>query len=238
MSHQLRLVAAPDAEPLTAAEARALLNIPESEVSDATLNVLIKAARQMFDGANATYGRAFITQTWDLTIDAFYGSGGSQESGFKSSEDAWSHFIRRCGWPGVTIPLSPLQSVTSITYLDTNGATQTVDPANYAIVQGEPAHVVLSLAGSWPATAYFPGAVTIRFIAGYGDAGSDVPQNARMAIVMQISHLRSLSQQNLFLSSEEIPGVISQSWTVGSGAGVALSSASAALMEGLRVLGE
>jgi hypothetical protein len=79
------------------------------------------------------------------------------------------------------------------------------------------------------------GAVRIRFIAGYGDAGSDVDERIRMAICLQISHLRSLTQQNLFLSSKETPGVSRRSWTVGPNAGAALSDAAMALLNNLRV---
>lgn len=233
----LTLVSAPAVEPLTAAEAKARLNIGD-EVSDPVVSALITAARLMFDGSSAAYGRALITQTWDLTLDRFdcY-PGRPLETGFHPGvlDSYWSQY--RSSNRGIVIPLSPLQSVTSIKYLDTDSAEQTLDPSNYLVQKGEPSRIVLSTTGSWPSTAAVPNAVTVRFVAGYGDAGADVPETARMAIALQVSHLRSLAQRNLFVNHEEIPGVRSVGYTVGGGAGQAIGDAAKALMEGLRVLG-
>ena len=57
-------------------------------------------------------GRALLTQTWDMYLDEFPCAG------------------------EIIIPLSPLQSVTSVSYVDQHGATQTWASANYRIVSG------------------------------------------------------------------------------------------------------
>lgn len=230
----LNLVTAPTVEPLTAAEARARLNLG-SEVPDAVMNAFISAARQMIDGADGWLGRAINTQTWDLVVNQFQGHAPPLEKGFYPRQ------YRDCGdrpygqSAGIPILLPPLQSVTSVKYLDTDGAQQTLDPATYVVQSGTPSHLVLANGASWPSISTLPGSVTIRFIAGYGPKGSDVPETIRTAVALQASYLRTLGKGDLFLSREEIPGVSSKSWTMGGGAELALNAAVMALLGNLRV---
>lgn len=233
----LQLVTAPAVEPLTATEAKARLNIG-SELTDAVMGAFITAARQMIDGATGVLGRAVNTQTWDLIVDDFGGcwtrpleKGFYPDVGYELSYQNRTRQQKQ----GIVIPLPPLQGVTSVKYLDSDGVQQTLDPSIYVVQKGEPSHVVLAVGQSWPSISTMPGSVTVRFVAGYGDKGSDVDERIRMAVALQASYLRSLSKQDLFLSREESPGVLSQSWTVGSGAGDAISGAALALLQGLRV---
>jgi hypothetical protein len=238
----LQLVTTPPVEPLTVAEARARLNIG-SELTDAVISALISAGRQMIDGADGWLGRALITQTWDLVLDHFSGMNRPLETGFYGSSDHGSyaggyddiHRMRRHRH-GIVIPLPPLQSVTSIKYIDTDGAEQTADPATYLLKKGTPSHIVLASGATWPSVnPTISGSVTIRFVAGYGDEGRDVPETIRTAIALQVSHLRSLTQQNLFLSGESITGVIDRRWTMGGGAETALNGAVQSLLNSYRV---
>lgn len=100
--------------------------------------------------------RAFITQTWD-----------DKRRGFPSSGEA------------IWLPKPPLVSVTSVTYVDTNGATQTWSASLYTVdaPAGPKARggcLVPNYGESYPATRDQVNAVTIRFVAGYG-AASTVP---------------------------------------------------------------
>lgn len=208
MRQQLVLVTAPAAEPLSAAEAKARLGIG-SELSDTVVDALIKGARQSIDGAEGWLGRALVTQTWDLILDAF-----------PADE--------------IPLPLPPVQSVTSITYLDAAGSSQTVDPADYELVKGAPARVRPDYDASWPSARGCRGEVTVRFVAGYG-AAEDVPEPIRNAIALQVAHLRSLMAQNLFLRSEVVEGVGSFDYFVSEAAGRALGAAADALLAPYRV---
>ena len=67
---RLVLVTPPAVEPLTAAEAKARLNIGD-EVSDEVMNAYIMAARQRIDGADGYLGRALNTQTLAGPADTF-----------------------------------------------------------------------------------------------------------------------------------------------------------------------
>lgn len=107
--------------------------------------------------------RPLITQTWKLTLDQFPG---------------WADAI--------SIPLPPLQSITTIKYYDTAGVLQTMDAADYIVdAQSEPARVTPTIDDSWPQTQERVGAVEIVFVAGYG-AASDVPRRFKEWMLMQV----------------------------------------------------
>lgn len=127
--------------------------------TDPLLNVLIASAR---DAAEQELHRYLITQTWDFYFDEF-------------PKEAPYEFI-----------LPPLSSVTSITYVDEDGATQTLAASVYSVdAKSRPARISLAYDQSWPDTRVQNNAVTIRFIAGYGAAAA-VPQRVKMWMLMRI----------------------------------------------------
>ena len=110
--------------------------------------------------AQLNLNRAIITQT----IDSYY--------------DCFQNFFE----------LPPLQSVSSITYLDSNGDSQTLATSQYVVdSKSIPARVTPAYGVSWPSTYDQTNAVTIQFIAGYG-AASDVPESIKQWIKLQVSH--------------------------------------------------
>jgi uncharacterized phiE125 gp8 family phage protein len=187
---RLVLVTPPTVEPLTAAEARARLNIG-AEVSDDVMNAYITAARQRIDGADGWLGRAINTQTWHGKADAFPAG-------------------------RIYIPLPPLQTVT-VSYLDSADVAVTlVEGVDYQIVQAQRPYIVPLTA--WPAVTGFDG-VTIEFVVGYGDAGSDVPEPIRTAVALGAGHLRSISSRDLSISEETEEGIGSTRYVVSQNAG-------------------
>lgn len=138
----LKLVTAAAIEPVNLAQAKIAAAIL-GNTDDGLLQVLITAAREQ---AETITHRALVTSTWDLTLDAFP----------ESSEEA------------IELPLPPLQSVMSITYLDGDGATQIMDSGDYAVdTSSEPGSVYPAYGASWPSTQDVRNAVTVRFVAGY-----------------------------------------------------------------------
>jgi len=167
MSASLELVTAPAVEPVSLQEARDHLRAIEDTAGteDAVIAGLIKRARELFDGRDGFLGRQLITATWDLTIDEF----------------PIGDFI--------DLPLAPVQSITSITYIDTSGNEQTLDSGVYSLskdLTNQP-RVWLTYTGEWPDTRDIQEAVTIRFVAGYG-LQADVPEPIRAAILLMIGH--------------------------------------------------
>lgn len=144
---------APGVEPVTAAQIKTWLNISVSTY-DAQLAILIKAAREEVEKRT---GRALITQTITLYLD-----------GFPTGD--------------ISLPKPPLQSVTSVKYYDGDGVQQTVDTGDYIVdTSKQPGRVGLAAGAYWPSTQLRAKAVEIIYIAGYGDASTNVPGMLQLA---------------------------------------------------------
>lgn len=156
----LKLIAAPAVEPVLLTDAKTQLAIDDTD-SDTVLTRRCTSAREWAE--NFLQG-ALISQTWELVLDAFpYGP--------------------------IPIGRPPLQSVTSIKYLDADGVQQTLDAADYVVdIDSDPGRVYPAYGKSWPSTQSIENAVRIRFVAGYGDAGADVPNPIKEAILIAIGH--------------------------------------------------
>ena len=161
----LSLVTAPTAEPVSLDEAKTHLRVTGND-EDLLIDALIKAARQHVEGRDGWLNRALITQTWDLFLDCFP----------KSSELP------------IVVPLPPLQSITSITYLDGAGASQTWVVTDYTVdAKSEPGRITPAYGKSYPSTRNVMNAVTVRFVAGYGGPVA-VPGPLKLALGALVAH--------------------------------------------------
>lgn len=154
-----RLITPPAATPVTLAEAKQQLRVDHAD-EDAKIEALIAAATSYLDARSGVLGRCLVTQTWELTLDAF------------PAEE-------------IEIPLGPVQSVASVTYVDTAGATQTVNASDYYLDNASPTAWVMPEI-TWPSTMAAANAVAVRFIA--GTAVADVPPAIRHAVLLLVSH--------------------------------------------------
>lgn len=155
------LVTEPDSEPVTRDEIKTQLRIDHSD-EDTFIDGLITAARKYVE--EATF-RALVTQTWKLNLEA---------------------------WPTgdeIEIPKPPLQSVSSVVYLDEAGASTTWASSNYIVDADSPrGRVVLANNKSWPTeTLYAVNPIQITFVAGYGLAAA-VPAQLKHCIKLLIGH--------------------------------------------------
>lgn len=152
---------APAIEPVTLAEMQTQLRI-DSGLDDSTLSILITAARENVEHYQK---RQHITATWAMTLDAF------------PSGD-------------IVLPWPPLIAISSISYEDVAGATQTWLSANYQVdITGEYGTVSPIPTATYPSTeAGRKNAVTVTYTAGYGTTASDVPQSTRLAVMMLGAH--------------------------------------------------
>ena len=153
----LVLVSGPSEEPVTLAQAKAHCRADGSD-DDALITALIVAARQR---AEHETGRAFCTQTWKLTLDAFPVA-------------------------AIAVPVPPLVSVTSVKYVDPAGTLQTLSGSAYS-VHTNPLIGLIAPAynTSWPATRDDYEAVTVDFTVGYGAAAA-VPQAIKQWMLLAI----------------------------------------------------
>lgn len=162
----LSLITAATESPISVAEAANQLNITGSD-DDAFLESLIAGVTAYFDGNNGILGRALLTQTWDLKLDRFP----------YSDADA------------IYMPLPPLQSVTHIKYIDSDGSLQTWDSSNYVVdTASQPGRIYLAYNKSWPDTRDIRDAVIVRFVCGYGAAATSIPKDIKQCLLGMISH--------------------------------------------------
>lgn len=161
---------APVASPVSVAQAKEHLRISQSETADdSMIQRYIEAATDLVE---RELGRVLVQQTWTLKLDAF---------------------PRGCGARGrfIELPKVPARSVSSITYVDTNGATQTLASDQYAVHADDWQPFVSEAYGvTWPSTRAQPDAVTVTFVAGYAPAGTSVdvniPQTIKHAILLHV----------------------------------------------------
>ena len=172
----LQLVTPPVDEPVTLAEAKLHLRVDFDE-DDALILALISAARQ---AAETITGRQFITARWKMVLDRFTGQEGmanSCESNFSLPSHAL--LLSKC----------PVQTITSIQYLDMNGVMQTMPPAEYVLDAAcEPARVTPVFGQIWPVSLPQIGAVNVTFDAGYGSP-EDVPEGIKSWIKIRVGSL-------------------------------------------------
>lgn len=173
----LKLITAPATEPVTLAEAKAQCRVDGAD-EDALITALIVAARQEAEHA---LGRALITQTWERVVDAF-----------PQAE--------------LELGMPPVQSITSITYVDQAGSTQTLAGAAYVLdADSTPAFVLPAVTYSWPDTLDTANAVRVRFVAGYGNAAA-VPQAIKTWVLMRVATLYKFREEAAVgVSVTEVP---------------------------------
>jgi uncharacterized phiE125 gp8 family phage protein len=157
----LTLITPPTTEPLSTGETKHFLRVDTTN-DDALIDGLIVASRQY---AEAKQKRQLISATWKLQGDQFP-SGGT-----------------------ITLPLPPVSSVTSVEYVDTNGASQTFSADAYTVdTASEPARIVLNPNYSYPSLQQVANAVSITFVCGYASPSS-VPAATRQAMLLYCGHL-------------------------------------------------
>jgi len=167
------LITAPATPVLTTAEAKDQARIDHDE-EDTLVARLVATATAYFDAKDGVTGDALISQTWRLTL-------GNLEI---VDRVFFPIFPARSTSP-INLPITPAQSITSIKYY-LDGALETLDASNYRLINGE---VYLTDTGSWPAMDIREDALQIEYVAGYGDAASDIAQTTRHGIAMMVAYL-------------------------------------------------
>lgn len=133
--------------------------VVENSEDDTLLQEYAEAATNDLEEATA---RSFLNKTYDLTLD---------------------------DWPRdqIEIPLAPVVSVASVTYIDGDGDSQTWASSNYVVDKArEPGRIVPAWGQTWPVIRSRPGAITVRFTAGYGTTAATVPAKAKQAVRLYV----------------------------------------------------
>lgn len=164
------ITSGPAVEPITTAQAKTHLRVDTAD-EDSYIAGLVTLARQWVEEmANL----CLITQTVTEKFDNFPYNGGY-----------------------LTLAKAPVQSITSITYVDTNGATQTWSSAAYEtdLIQ-KPPRILPVYGGTYPSSRLQLSPITVTYVAGYGDEGTDVPEPIRHAMKLLIAELYEGRENN------------------------------------------
>lgn len=189
----LKRTVEPLAEPISVDELKTHCKIEVTAEDASELPILIAAAR--IDCENYL-SAAFITQTWQWALDSFRmppWHQGHFYSGPLGLGLAWDNAVQNgdAASPSATygdllvLPRPPLKTLSSIAYTDLAGAGQTLGSGSYQLdAISRPARLAPAYGTIWPLTRPQLNAVVIQMINGYGDAGSSVPANIRMAVLL------------------------------------------------------
>jgi uncharacterized phiE125 gp8 family phage protein len=144
----------PDEEPVCVDDVKNDLRIDFPD-DDGIIGENIQAARQYIE--EQLIWQAMLTQT---AVDKFDNFGGE-----------------------FALHWAPVQTITSIVYLDGNGDSQTLSTDVYELAYDNGEGIVRTKDGQvWPTTQLHQDSVTITYVAGFGDDPSDVPVSIRKAI--------------------------------------------------------
>ncbi len=159
------LVTPTTAEPVTLGECKTQANIFHSDDDGYISGVLIPAAVQSVE---SWCNRQLMPATWRLDLDGFPTN---------STEP-------------IQIPRPPLTSVSSITYTDTAGTSQTWSTASYVVTvggEGEFGKVEPAYGEIYPVARDAPNTVSITYVAGF-TAAAAVPAITKLAIRTLVAH--------------------------------------------------
>lgn len=191
----VRVVEEPAVEPISIEEARSHLRIhafgsPDEHPDDGQImNVYLPAAREWCE---AYSGQLLAEQTVEMQMLAFP----SRTSFY--------------------LPIGPVHSITSVVYLDADGAETTMTETTEYLtrIYNGRAAVYLPDDVLWPTTLSYSSAwraeptVFVRYVAGYTTLSPDefpLPRSARAAILLVLGHLYENREQTADKKFEEIP---------------------------------
>lgn len=164
MKYAIKLTTEATEEPITLDAAKEHLRVPTSDEDANIAGIYIPAARQRIE---AELGRCLITSTFRLNLDSF-----------------------PAGTCPIMVPVNPVQSITSIQYITSEG-TQTIAASDYVVnTDTEPCEIHPTWGSIWPTVLKRTESanVSVEFVAGYGASGASVPAAIRQAMLLLVGH--------------------------------------------------
>ena len=154
-----KVTTAPAIEVWTLSEVKNYLKV-DTSADDTLITTLLQSAREV---AERYLNQALITQTITEKLD-------------------------RLSNTTIYLSVSPVLSVLSFQYADSQNTTQTYNASNYIVDTFEkPARLSLAYGKTWPTLYGNINDVTIVYTAGYGATAASVPMQIRQAILMMIA---------------------------------------------------
>ncbi len=175
-----KLITPPTSLPLTDEELRNAIRYDGTD-HDEQLAGLCAAAAEFVQRET---GLQLMPATWRVTLPWFPGQPPPQTVGSIMHSPSWSGV----GWNSgpIVLPVGPLISLESLTYIDSAGDTQEIDVDTLRI-DDTPDHARISPAfgQSWPTTGADEAAVTLEFIAGHEEYEEDATYPQALKVVLR-----------------------------------------------------
>lgn len=154
----LTLVTPPTADPLTLEEAKAQCRVLHDDEDDLISRLVTAATRHV----ERSLSLSLMARTYKLTLDAF--------------SDA------------IELPRGPVASVTSVKYVDEEGAETTIDAENYTVdLVSRPQWVLRNSSYAWPSTIDAVNAVSVTYVAGFDTLPAEY-EDLKHAIALLVGH--------------------------------------------------
>lgn len=181
MRQSTTVTTAPAVEPVTVDTAKAYLRV-DGTTDDGLLADMIQSAREMVE---AYLRRSLITQTIKLTLDWFPMTRSDQW--FDGVQEiAVSELYRGADY--IKLPLGDVQSITSLVTYNQGNTAATFNSSNYYLdAAGD--RLILNDGQVWPSDLRDTQAIEVTYVAGYGDAASDVPASIKQGILQVVNAL-------------------------------------------------
>jgi len=159
-----------ESEALSITDVKNQLRITGNDDDDA-LRLFIAGIRHKTE----TYlGKTLVTSTWEYKLDCFPGE--------------------------IELPMSPIQSITSVEYIDSDGAAQTFSDIQFDVT----GRLKPSYGNSWPSARDQYDAVTVTYVAGKTHAGN-VQADIKLAMLLWIGACDVNREDHDFSNIVEIP---------------------------------
>lgn len=157
-----KVTTAPAEAVISTADAKAWLRVEHSD-DDALIDAIVSAVTAM---AQNYLSQSFVTQTITEVFDSWMNAPDAQV---------------------LNLTMNPVQSITSISYVDSDGNTQTLSASDYALNNyAKRAKITPAYGITWPTTRLIANPISVIYTAGYGDA-EDVPEDIKLALKLMLA---------------------------------------------------
>jgi hypothetical protein len=183
---------------------RSRLGLSVNDGDGADLAAYIATATTVLDAPDGWLGRAIGEQTLEWALPSLSNIHNNFASFYDSHYFPSHHTYRE----RFDLPFPPITTISSVTYVDQNGVTQTIDPSLYSL-SGRRLRPIYGT--NWPSGRIDDGSVKIRYIAGYETA--KIPPPIIQAIVLMVGKMKSMLAPDMLVKTETVAGVGSTTWS-------------------------